>query len=336
MDLEDLPVDVEPITVQAQPFCAFPPAPVPNFTFPGTLCLGDTAATVSEGNRFAQAREWLLTGPGVDSLQRDSFEFSYQFTVPGEYTLRQSIWVLGCATSYERGITVLPLLTVSIAADSLVCPGEEVSMSAQANRPASFSWSNGQIGAQPFITSSGTYTVTATDGYCEASDSASITVVADLMGGNPAFVLPPDTINCPPYDLVPQSMFSELFYTDADPTPRLSIRLEAAGSYRIGMMAFGCEFWDTYNYGVDCHVDIYLPNSFSPNGDGINDVFQPFGNLFEVLELRVYDRWGGLLHQGREWDGGRAGQGIYLYELRYLNLRSGLEEEVNGQVLLVK
>jgi gliding motility-associated-like protein len=108
------------------------------------------------------------------------------------------------------------------------------------------------------------------------------------------------------------------------------------GSYRIGMMAFGCEFWKDYEYGVDCHVDVYLPNSFSPNGDGINDVFQPFGNLFKLLELRVYDRWGGLLHRGKNWDGGRAGQGIYLYELRYLNLRSGLEEEVNGQVLLVK
>ncbi len=336
-DLVDLPAaTVQPYTATFQPYCDYPPAPVPTFAFPDTLCLGDTAATVSEGNRLAQAREWHLTGPSVDVMLRDSFEFKYQFNLPGEYRLRQTIWVLGCATSHEHFITVLPQLTLAISGDSLVCPDEQSFLLAVANRPSDFLWSNGQMGQQPFVTSSGTYSVTATDGYCTTTDSTSITVVAELLGGNAPLTLPPDTTTCLPYDLVPQSQFSDLFFTDTDPAPRPSIRLEAAGSYRIGMMAFGCEFWDVYSYGVDCHVDVYLPTSFSPNGDGINDVFMPFGNLFELVEMRVYDRWGGLLHQGREWDGGIAGQGVYLYELSYLNLRSGLKEEVNGQVLLVK
>ncbi|MCC6727219.1 MAG: gliding motility-associated C-terminal domain-containing protein [Saprospiraceae bacterium] len=337
-DLFDLPAaTVQPLTSTFQPYCNYPPAPIPNFTFPDTLCLGEAATTLSEGNRLAQAREWHLTGPaGLDSLLRDSFEFSYQFKLPGEYLLRQTVWVLGCATSHERAITVLPPLTVSVVADSLICPDEQPTVLAVANRIAAFTWNTGQSGAQPFINGSGTYAVTASDGHCEATDSASITVVAELLNGASAFTLPPDTTTCLPYDLVPQSEFAELFYTDTDPTPRPSIRLEEPGSYRIGMAAFGCEFWQTYHYGMDCHVDVYLPTSFSPNGDGINDVFMPYGNLFEVLDLRVYDRWGGLLHQGKDWDGGKAVQGVYLYELRYLNLRSGLKEEVNGQVLLVR
>ncbi len=343
-DLEDFAqMELTPVTATFQPYCDYPSAPEPSFVFPDTIfCLEDSAATsLTDGNRLAQAREWHLIGPGTDSLLRDSFEFSYQFHTPGEYLLKQTIWVLGCAYSHERSITVLPPFSVSVSADSLVCPNEQIAIMVEASRAASYLWSNGQTGQTPFVTASGTYAVTATDGHCEATDSTSMVIVADLLNGNPPFTLPPDTTTCFPYDLVPQSQFSNLFYTDADPTPRPSIRLEAAGNYRIGMMAFGCEFWEDYEYGVDCHVDVYLPTSFSPNGDGINDVFMPFGNLFEVLEMRVYDRWGGLLHQGRNpqggtWDGGKAGQGVYLYELRYLNLRSGLEEEVNGQVLLVK
>jgi hypothetical protein len=54
------------------------------------------------------------------------------------------------------------------------------------------------------------------------------------------------------------------------------------------------------------------------------------------MELSIYDRWGGLLYKGKEWDGGTANQGIYLYELTYFNQRSKMKEELNGEVLLVK
>ncbi|MCC6722955.1 MAG: gliding motility-associated C-terminal domain-containing protein, partial [Saprospiraceae bacterium] len=331
------PMEITPSTVNFTPYCDYPPIPTPEFGFPDTLCTGSPAITTGGGSRYAQAREWHLTGPGTDSLLRDSFEFRYTFNTPGEYLLRQTIWVLGCAHSHERSVTVLPPLSVTVSADSLVCPGEQVSIMAEASRAASYLWSNGQTGQTPFATASGTYAVTATDGHCEASDSASVTVVAELLGNNnPPFTLPPDTTSCLPYLLTPQSLFTDQFYTDTDPTATASFLLETPGSYRIGMSAFGCEFWELYEFGVDCHVDVYLPTSFSPNGDGINDVFQPYGSNFEVLELNVFDRWGGLRYKGKSWDGGTLGQGLYVYTLHYKNLRSGEEAEMNGEVLLLK
>ncbi len=335
-DLEDFDTLVQPVNFSFSEFCGFPPAPLPDFDFPDSLCVGEVGMTSNTRNQLANAREWHLTGPGVDSILVDSLAFAYTFVNPGEYVLVQTVWALGCAYPYARTITVLPSLEADIYPNN-ICPDVQSVIFVQCNRfITAFTWSNGQTTPMLSIQSSGTYAVTATDGHCTASDSASITVVAELLGGSPPFSLPRDTTSCQPFSLLPQSQFTDLFYTDTDPTPRPSIRLEQAGSYRIGMMALGCEFWDTYGYSVDCHVDLYLPNSFSPNGDGINDLFMPFGNNFEVLELRVYDRWGGLLHQGKDWDGGKAGQGIYLYELSYLNLRSGLKEERNGEVLLVK
>ena len=58
---------------------------------------------------------------------------------------------------------------------------------------------------------------------------------------------------------------------------------------------------------------VFFPNVFSPNGDGINDVFKVFGgdDLKEVENLKIFDRWGALIYEGQNilpdssegWDG---------------------------------
>ena len=77
---------------------------------------------------------------------------------------------------------------------------------------------------------------------------------------------------------------------------------------------------------------VYVPTAFSPDGDGVNDVFSPaFAQAgcrgVGAYELRVFDRWGGLVFASSEpaigWDGryrGRAlGNGVYVYTLRYFD-----------------
>ena len=57
----------------------------------------------------------------------------------------------------------------------------------------------------------------------------------------------------------------------------------------------GCENTDQIVINVDRDQTIYIPNAFSPNGDGINDVFTLYSDArFSpmISELRIYDRWG--------------------------------------------
>ena len=53
--------------------------------------------------------------------------------------------------------------------------------------------------------------------------------------------------------------------------------------------------------------DVFIPNAFSPNGDGQNDVLQVYGNFITSLELRIFNRWGEevfvALNQATHWDG---------------------------------
>jgi gliding motility-associated-like protein len=66
--------------------------------------------------------------------------------------------------------------------------------------------------------------------------------------------------------------------------------------------------------------DIYAPNAFSPNGDGINDAFQIYtGPSVAQYRLSIYDRWGGLVFSTEDpqeyWGGGSMSTGNYLWQI---------------------
>ena len=106
--------------------------------------------------------------------------------------------------------------------------------------------------------------------------------------------------------------------------------------------------------GTDCieadvHNDIYIPNIFSPNGDGINDKFAlSFGSDMQVTAMTgsIFDRWGNLVYSSDkipfEWDGFLADEvmmpGVYAYLIRCTYLVGSLEREevFVGDVTLVR
>ncbi len=84
-----------------------------------------------------------------------------------------------------------------------------------------------------------------------------------------------------------------------------------------------------------------MPNVFSPNGDGINDFFQPF-DLTDIsgFEVVIFDRWGRKMYQGPSaWDGTFEGrpcpEGVYFYELKVVDL-IGRQQRQTGSCTLVR
>jgi len=93
---------------------------------------------------------------------------------------------------------------------------------------------------------------------------------------------------------------------------------------------------------------IYLPNAFTPDGSGLNNIFRAYTNIAVTkFEMNIFDRWGSLLFNSedivRGWDGTFRGQalnpGVYVYFIRYeLVNGSGVVEEkiVSGDVALLR
>jgi gliding motility-associated-like protein len=106
------------------------------------------------------------------------------------------------------------------------------------------------------------------------------------------------------------------------PTPRLQlnesriIKVQATNSK-------GCFGRDSAEIEVLQPLSQILPTGFSPNGDGLNDRFKPF-DFFEILDLRVYNRWGQCIYisNGSQegWDGTYQGEdvpsGVYTYQIQ--------------------
>ncbi|MCX7606246.1 MAG: PKD domain-containing protein [Bacteroidia bacterium] len=114
-------------------------------------------------------------------------------------------------------------------------------------------------------------------------------------------------------------------------TIRVRVPLSHPQVYRVEVVYIdqeGCV--DTFRYALDSDLAIsralFIPNVFSPNGDGINDVFRILGSPECIQELIIYDRWGTELYSTRvapfQWDGRtRAGErlpeGAYVYLIRF-------------------
>ncbi len=88
---------------------------------------------------------------------------------------------------------------------------------------------------------------------------------------------------------------------------------------------------------------IYVPNAFTPNGDGLNDVFYVRGFNIDEVEMVVYNRWGQKVFETREvtkgWDGSFEGEvappDVYGYYLR-VSCISGGEYEQKGNVTVIR
>lgn len=92
-----------------------------------------------------------------------------------------------------------------------------------------------------------------------------------------------------------------------------------------------------------CPQSIYVPDAFSPNNDGQNDVFLVKGNDIQSFDLFIYDRWGNKVFESESenigWDGTYKGQpenaGTYVYYLKG-TYTDGTAFERKGNVTLVR
>lgn len=111
----------------------------------------------------------------------------------------------------------------------------------------------------------------------------------------------------------------------------------------------GCQLTATFLLQVDRRVQVFIPNAFSPNGDGVNDTFVVYGGIGveRVEDFAIYDRWGNQLFYRSEcppndpacgWKGesgknDRMKAGVYVYTCTIRRV-DGKQERYSGSVLL--
>lgn len=144
------------------------------------------------------------------------------------------------------------------------------------------------------------------------------------------------------YHWSPPEGLSSTQGTDVEASPDDSI------TYTVTVRdMFGCAKTDTVRLRVTrvlCEPPyVFVPNTFSPNGDGINDVLYVRGDWVESLTFAIYDRWGEKVFESsnpfKGWDGTYRGkpceQGVYVYYVEVF-CKGQTRNLLKGNVTLVR
>lgn len=327
--------------------------------FPTNTDLGEDLCTYSDPvlvDATAGAGRWV--GPGITASETGSFDPAQ--AGPGQHTIF-FLSDAGCAASASYTITVRDVVPPELTIDAINgCTPLTVSVGQPAgvDPPLEYRWAFGDttiISTDPAATytfyQGGEYVVSAELVYspsCVVNTSLPATIqvyqspVAD-------FVAAGALTNLEGYTTFRDRSEGEVIGWDWDVAgqafsnrPDVSYEFDEAGDYEIALAVidqFGCTDTSRQVINVKSDVRIYLPNAFSPNGDGINDRFEPgiAGELTD-FQLEIYNRWGGLVFQATDpettWDGrGRNGEpvavGTYLYAISY-RLLALTQEEAQG------
>jgi gliding motility-associated-like protein len=112
----------------------------------------------------------------------------------------------------------------------------------------------------------------------------------------------------------------------------------------MGMNEYGCRDTAYVNIDIDYTMPDFIPNAFSPNGDGVNDVFRIENITYQKLvEFRIFNRWGKQVFEvsdpAKGWDGTQDNKpsdiGTYYYLVR-LNYPDGTTKTFKGDVVLIR
>lgn len=121
------------------------------------------------------------------------------------------------------------------------------------------------------------------------------------------------------------------------------------GTYPVCLIATnasGCADTICHDIRIVDDVHVFIPNAFTPNGDGLNDFFVPVLSTYDVTnyEFRIFDRWGQELfysdRQDEAWDGKKFGDtlpiGVYVWMIRLRKEWNNEWKDLKGHVTIVR
>jgi len=274
-----------------------------------TLCTG-TELTLNAYSLNAVSYLW----------QDNSSQSTYRVAESGTY------WVSvtnsnGCMSRDTIVIQYDSIIGVNLGNDTIICSNNK-SYTLSPGNFLTYEWQDGSNSPHYTVDHSGIYWVTVSgEGGCMGSDTISVTLFdpPSISIGNDTIICPGEVINLDPGE-------GYLTYLWQDGSTQQTYQVNNAGQYWVKVFDGNCEVSDTIIVSA-CTLpfNILVPNAFTPNGDGINDLFYVIGNNINDFEMTIYNRWGQAIFHANtlsdSWNGKFKGKdcptGVYFYIIFY-------------------
>jgi gliding motility-associated-like protein len=280
-----------------------------------------------------------ITGTGFDVLWMDTFTgTSFTITEAGTY------WVEGtsngCLERDTIAVDYTRLALLDLGPDTVVCDAPFLELDA-GEEGLDALWQNGTRDRYHTVLRTGSYMASITN-YCGTiTDSIRVS-----FGIAP---VPLDTVDLCPGRTVELDPGGEMLLTVWSTGDTVRSILVGEGEYRYEALdVYGCPHADSTVVRITAERDgvVYVPNSFTPNTDGYNDVWGVVGAEEREFALALYDRWGQEIYRSNDplegWDGTYGGApvppGAYVFTVTYRDRCDSSETEVTklGHVIVVR
>lgn len=241
---------------------------------------------------------------------------SHTLTVkrPGNYVVKV-INSEGCYSvdSFSLYHSKVPVILTQHKA--VVCADSLLTLKANPSL-ATYVWDNGTTSPELKVTQSGIYRIVVTDNLgCTHRDSATV-----ILKPRPVLYVTDKLETCDLKDVLETEIpYAHYLWNYSDTSASFTPTRYGIVHLQVTDTNF-CSSETTILVVNNCPSSVTLPNVFTPNGDGINDVIKPDYVNILTTDLKIYNRWGELVFettdQAEAWDGKNAAAGTYFYILR--------------------
>ncbi|TAE85860.1 MAG: hypothetical protein EAY81_06140 [Bacteroidetes bacterium] len=306
------------------------------------ICKGDTTLIRLSNNHTYDSLTWNFGDGSSPQTTLTPFQ-KHVYLDAKTYSFTLTIHRCGRTFVLRDSIAIRQAPPFSLGDDTTLCYGVSIRLTGPMGEQ--YLWSSGDSTQTIIVNQSGKYSLKVFNGTCHETDDVTINYYP------PLFTALGDefTICDKEKELVKLDAgegFSTYKWTPTEDTTQWII-VGDLGEYFVVVKDYrGCDGSDGTTVKRRCPVTVYFPNSFSPNDDGINDVYMPVGVDVVSFKLNIYNRWGQLIFESNKldhtWDGKLNGKpmptGSYIYQAEYTGYANKKLKtlNVNGNITLIR
>lgn len=295
----------------------------------GPACVGENIRLIA-----ADADSYLWVGPNFSSTEQSPTLVNATKEEAGDYIL--TVMSNGCSTSDTTTITVLdPLKIITGFQEATICEGNSIELSASGG--GTYEWTpieglSDPHASNPTATPSEntTYRVAVSNGGCTEYAYIGISLIkkpivyagenVKIFAGQSTSLLGKITGNYKSFYWTPSDYLDDPKSLNPTATPPTDISYTLTATSEQGCLP------SVDNISISVFPKITVPNSFSPNGDGINDIWEiPAAHAFQKVSIKILNRSGQVVFESngpfRPWDGTTNGKelpsAVYYYRVYF-------------------
>lgn len=284
----------------------------------------------------------------TDEDDEMTYEWQDQSTLPTYAVSQEGLYKVRltnrCGSdSDEVYFAILATPTVDLGTDQVFCGSVKTTTYnvGLVGNQEDYLWSDGSQSESATFITEGNHWVQIKNKCATVSDTVNFRI-----SEYPVVDLGPDTILCGDFSVPLDAGNPGMTYLWL-PTMETTQKINATEqtTYMVTVTnADGCEASSDFKIGTECISFYNIPTAFSPNEDGLNDVFKPTLINYQNYTLSIYNRWGEELFRTEDinegWDGMVDGKvvpnGVYLYSIRFITTENGQFQNVKGLVNVLR